>query len=74
MVRGVDSEVLKKVKAQGLLGNEGLQNISEKMSCLQKKCLLVGVSIKYGIISQEKQVPNLRKFLVLNVGFVFIIF
>lgn len=43
MVRGVDSDLLKNVKAQGLLGSEGLKNISEKLSSLQKKALLVGV-------------------------------
>lgn len=47
MVRGVDSDLLKNVKAQGLLGSEGLKSISEKLSSLQKKALLVGVRIRY---------------------------
>lgn len=43
MVRGVDSDLLKNVKALGLLGSEGLKNISQMLSPLQKKALLVGV-------------------------------
>lgn len=46
-MRGVDCDLLKNVKAQGLLGNEVLKNISEKMSSLQKKALLVGVTASY---------------------------
>lgn len=42
-MRGVDSDLLMNVKARGLLGSEGLKNISEMMSPLQKKALLVGV-------------------------------
>lgn len=46
MVRGVDSDLLKNIKAQGLLGSEGLKNISAKLSSLQKKALLVGVRMQ----------------------------
>lgn len=46
MVRGVASDLLKNVKSQGLLGSEGLKNISERLSSLQKKALLVGVRIR----------------------------
>ncbi|XP_051576506.1 otoancorin-like [Myxocyprinus asiaticus] len=40
MVRGVGSDLLKKVKAEGLLGNQALETMSEKMSSLQKKALV----------------------------------
>ncbi|XP_039535563.1 otoancorin [Pimephales promelas] len=40
MVRGVASAVLKNVKAKGLLGNEALETMSEKMSSLQRATLL----------------------------------
>ncbi|XP_051999820.1 otoancorin [Xyrauchen texanus] len=40
MVRGVGSDFLKKVKAEGLLGNQVLEYLSEKMSSLQKKALV----------------------------------
>ncbi|KAI2655309.1 Otoancorin [Labeo rohita] len=40
MVRGVASSLLKNVKAEGLLGNESLKNMSEKMSSLQRTALL----------------------------------
>ncbi|XP_067254931.1 otoancorin [Chanodichthys erythropterus] len=40
MVRGVASAVLKNVKAEGLLGNEALKTMSEKMSSLQRTALL----------------------------------
>ncbi|XP_062847690.1 otoancorin [Trichomycterus rosablanca] len=58
MVRGVDSEALKKVKAQGLLGNDGLKNISEKMSCLQKKSLLLGMCADANATNIVREVPN----------------
>ncbi|XP_052474541.1 otoancorin isoform X1 [Carassius gibelio] len=40
MVRGVASSLLKNVKAEGLLGNEALKTMSEKMSSLQRTALL----------------------------------
>ncbi|ROL48157.1 Otoancorin [Anabarilius grahami] len=40
MVRGVASAILKNVKAEGLLGNEALKTMSEKMSSLQRTALL----------------------------------
>ncbi|XP_043117416.1 otoancorin [Puntigrus tetrazona] len=40
VVRGVASSVLKNVKAEGLLGNPSLNNMSDKMSSLQKTALL----------------------------------
>ncbi|XP_067304921.1 otoancorin [Pseudorasbora parva] len=40
MVRGVASDVLKNVNAKGLLGNEALKTMSEKMSSLQRTALL----------------------------------
>lgn len=45
MVRGVASAVLKNVKAEGLLGNEALKTMSEKMSSLQRTALLEAVSL-----------------------------
>jgi len=46
MVRGVASAVLKNVKAKGLLGNEALETMSEKMSSLQRATLLEAVRIR----------------------------
>lgn len=46
MVRGVASAVLKNVKAKGLLGNEALETMSEKMSSLQRATLLDAVRIR----------------------------
>lgn len=43
MVRGVASSLLKNVKAEGLLGNEALKTMSEKMSSLQRTALLEAV-------------------------------
>ncbi|XP_052358562.1 otoancorin-like [Oncorhynchus keta] len=42
-VTGVASSVLRKVKSQGLLGNEGLDMMSQKMTSLQRKALLEGL-------------------------------
>ncbi|KAF4088505.1 hypothetical protein AMELA_G00082860 [Ameiurus melas] len=58
MVRGVDSDLLKNVKAQGLLGSEGLKNISEKLSSLQKKALLVGMHADVNASHLVKEVPD----------------
>ncbi|KAF7708236.1 hypothetical protein HF521_017293 [Silurus meridionalis] len=58
MVRGVDSELLKNVKASGLLGSEGLKNISEKLSSLQKKALLVGMRADVNASYLVKEVPD----------------
>ncbi|XP_034170123.2 otoancorin isoform X2 [Pangasianodon hypophthalmus] len=58
MVRGVDSELLKNVKAQGLLGSEGLKNISERLSSLQKKALLVGMRADVNASHLVKEVPD----------------
>ncbi|XP_067093310.1 otoancorin [Osmerus mordax] len=41
-VRGVASRLLRKVKALGLLGSEGLQSMSQSMTKLQKTALLEG--------------------------------
>ncbi|KAL6489449.1 hypothetical protein MHYP_G00031900 [Metynnis hypsauchen] len=58
MVRGVDSEILRKVKLQGLLGNEGLKNMTEKMSSLQKKALLEGLRSSLNESDLVKKVPD----------------
>ncbi|KAK3571823.1 hypothetical protein QTP86_020573 [Hemibagrus guttatus] len=58
MVRGVDSDLLKTVKAQGLLGSEGLKNISEKLSSLQKKALLVGMRADVNASHLVKEIPD----------------
>ncbi|KAG7335770.1 hypothetical protein KOW79_000463 [Hemibagrus wyckioides] len=58
MVRGVDSDLLKNVKAQGLLGSEGLKNISEKLSTLQKKALLVGMRVDVNASYLVKEIPD----------------
>ncbi|XP_060726717.1 otoancorin [Tachysurus vachellii] len=58
MVRGVDSDLLKNVKAQGLLGSEGLKNISEKLSSLQKKALLVGMRADVNASHLMKEIPD----------------
>lgn len=47
MVRGVASSLLKNVKAEGLLGNEALKTMSEKMSSLQRTALLEAVRIRW---------------------------
>ncbi|XP_026854988.2 otoancorin [Electrophorus electricus] len=58
MVRGVESELLKRINSQGLLRNQGLKNISEKMSSLQKKALLVGMQINVSMPDLVKQLPD----------------
>ncbi|XP_036436229.1 otoancorin [Colossoma macropomum] len=58
MVRGVDSEILRKVKLQGLLGNEALKNMTEKMSSLQKKALLEGLRSSLNESDLVKKVPD----------------
>ncbi|XP_053350934.1 otoancorin [Clarias gariepinus] len=58
MVRGVDTDLLKNVKAKGLLGNEGLKNISVMMSSLQKKALLVGMRADVNASYLVKEIPD----------------
>ncbi|XP_030641325.1 otoancorin [Chanos chanos] len=58
VVRGVGSAILKKVKAEGLLGSEGLQSVSEKMSSLQKKALLKGLSDGVSVPELVKKAPD----------------
>lgn len=47
VVRGVASSLLKNVKAEGLLGNEALNTMSERMSSLQRTTLLEAVRIRW---------------------------
>ncbi|XP_053480440.1 otoancorin [Ictalurus furcatus] len=58
MVRGVASDLLKNVKSQGLLGSEGLKNISERLSSLQKKALLVGMHADVNASYLVKEIPD----------------
>lgn len=58
VVRGVSSGLLRKVKAEGLLGNEALKNISEKMSSLQKKALLEAFCHDVNASELVKEIPD----------------
>ncbi|KAF5902338.1 otoancorin-like, partial [Clarias magur] len=58
MVRGVDTDLLKNVKAKGLLGNEGLKNMSVMLSSLQKKALLVGMRADVNASYLVKEIPD----------------
>ncbi|XP_065117136.1 otoancorin [Paramisgurnus dabryanus] len=58
VVRGVSSDVLRNAKAQGLLGNEALKNISEKMSSLQKRALLEAFRHDVNASELVKEVPD----------------
>ncbi|XP_066539321.1 otoancorin [Hoplias malabaricus] len=68
LVRGVDSDILRKLKLQGLLGNESLKNITEKMSSLQKKALLEALRSSVNDSDLVKGVPDpLLPFLPLSI-------
>ncbi|KAI4888341.1 hypothetical protein NFI96_014949 [Prochilodus magdalenae] len=58
MVTGVDSDILRKVKLDGLLGNECLKNMTEKMSSLQKKAVLEGLRSSVNESDLVKEVPD----------------
>ncbi|XP_072536586.1 otoancorin [Salminus brasiliensis] len=59
MVIGVDSDQLRKVKGlQGLLKNDGLKNMTEKMSFLQKMALIEGMRSSVNASELVKEVPD----------------
>ncbi|XP_056618545.1 otoancorin [Triplophysa dalaica] len=58
VVRGVSSGLLRKMKAQGLLGNEDLKTITEKMSPLQKKALLQAFRRDVNASQLVKEIPD----------------
>ncbi|KAI7806231.1 otoancorin isoform X2 [Triplophysa rosa] len=58
VVRGVSSGLLRKMKTEGLLGNEALKNISEKMSPLQKKALLQAFRHDVNASELVKEIPD----------------
>ncbi|XP_016357161.1 otoancorin [Sinocyclocheilus anshuiensis] len=58
MVRGVTSSLLKNMKAEGLLGNQTLNTMSEKMSSLQRTALLEAFRRDVNASELVKRLPD----------------